>query len=249
MWQIDRQKAKEAGYTDQEIDAYLNGLNAQEQQPTPQTPSPLPTPGMSTPDLQSKQVPDVVDAFPDRTGIVETQAPSFEHTGAVDEAPDPNSSRYGTNIEITNPYGGVGFSGTVTDPSGQYYEGIGNYGGTIGASDEELAHMTPEIRADMSKKAKEILSQNLTNEQAFEQLKAAFPGKNWNFVGHLLTDPKLNPQGVATGSAKMIMGSTGNSNADHTHEQGGSAEGVPMTYLEKLKKQEEMKNVAGRYNR
>ena len=44
----------------------------------------------------------------------------------------------------------------------------------------------------------------------------------------------MSPDGVATGSAKMTMGSTGNSSGPHAHTQGVDAQGYPATYQNML---------------
>jgi hypothetical protein len=233
-WQIDREAAKSAGYTDQEIDAYLNELNKQEVSTTsnpitpeqvsiPETPSPVPTPGMST------QAPDMVNSISNTADIATTEGFGYGHP-AVDKAPlDPNA-----NVPMTNSIGGVPFSGTVTDPSGQYYEGFGNYYGTVGASPEELAQMSPEEKVRMATTANSIMATNPSNEAANEQLAGAFPGKNVNFNAHLQNPIISDPQGIATGSANLTMGSTGRSTGKHTHQQFIDVNGQPMDYEEAM---------------
>jgi hypothetical protein len=200
MWNIDREAAKAAGYTDAEIDSYMASLVQKEVQPTA----------------------DVVSPFKDVSNLNVTQAESSSHP-AVDIAPtNPEQT-----VPMTNPIGGVPFSGTV--PNGQ---GYGNYYGTIGASPAELAQMTPEEKVRMTTMANEIMSGNPSNEEANARLAASFPGKNVNFSGHLANALPADPQGVATGSAQLTMGSTGNSTGTHVHNQGVDTTGQPTDYMQ-----------------
>lgn len=219
--------AKEAGFTDDEI-AQFQTLEASN--PTPpsdysQTPvssinSPIPTPMQSV-----QQPPDMVSPFTDESEIVTTTPFSYSHPG-VDKAPlDPAQ-----DVPMTNPIGGVPFSGTVADPSGQYYAGFGNYYGTVGANPSELAQMSPEEKVRMQTVAQGIMAQNPSNEQANSELAGAFPGKNINFQAHLQDPVMADPQGIATGSAQLKMGSTGNSTGKHGHNQTIDEFGNPVDY-------------------
>lgn len=234
MKYIDYQEVINAGANPAELKAYLEAnpdielTNYTETPSTPDTPSPAPTPGMST-NQNMSQAPDMVNSVPNSPDIQTTEGFQYGHPG-VDKAPlDPNQ-----NVPMTNSIGGVPFSGTTTDPSGQYYAGFGNYYGAVGASPAELAQMTPEEKAGMATTANNIMSQNPTNEQANEQLAAAFPGKNINFNAHLENPVFSDPQGIATGSANLKMGSTGYSTGKHTHQQFINIDGVPMDYEEAM---------------
>ena len=220
-----KQLAEQAGLTDEDIASIADLLPTQPQPdlaPTPTRPQDY-TSFLGTP---QKDVPDVVDPFQDRSNIQVTQGPSEFHTGSIDDATiDTNQTAV-----FTNPIGGVGFSGTVPG----WNAGFGNYGGTIGANPQELADMTPEERVRMSTTAQSILSQNPTNEQAAAMFAEQFPGKNVQFSGHLAEVPDMSPNGVATGSAQMTMGNTGNSSGPHAHTQGIDAQGYPATYQNML---------------
>ena len=227
MKAFNYQKAIEMGYSPEEIDQFLSGteltvINKPEQavQPIPQVPQTT-----QDPVAYVQQPPDMVSPIKDESGIVTTTPFSYSHP-AVDKAPlNPNQT-----VGMTNPIGGVPFSGTVADPSGKYYAGFGNYYGTIGASPAELAQMTPEERVRMSTTAQQIMSRNPSNEQANAELAQSFPGKNINFNAHLANPVFSDPQGVATGSAQLEMGSTGRSTGKHAHSQTIDEFGNPVDY-------------------
>lgn len=109
---------------------------------------------------------------------------------------------------LTNPIGGVTFSGY--DPYG-----FGNYSGVIGASPEELAQMSPEEKVRMAQQASDYMS---GGQADITGLSSVAPGKNISLQGHLAQPANL-PSEVATGSAQLQMGSTGQSTGPHLHQE------------------------------
>lgn len=126
---------------------------------------------------------------------------------------------------ITNPIGGVTFSGY--DPYG-----FGNYSGIIGASPEELAQMSPEEKVRMAQQA----SEGVVGQADITGLSSVAPGKNISLQGHLAEPANLPPE-IATGSAQLTEGSTGNSTAPHLHQEFMDTTGQLVPYSTLLQKE------------
>jgi murein DD-endopeptidase MepM/ murein hydrolase activator NlpD len=243
MWDIDRDKAKSLGFTDQEIDQYLAGLNEQETQPTAQTNpqqdySPLlaqptqapvaPAPTPPTTEPQTPQPPDVVTPMTNNDFVM-TQGrgenPYYYGEGGH-KGEDIAYTEPASTYKMTNPIGGVPFSGTGGD--------FGNYYGVIGANPQELAQMTPEEKVRMSTDARQYMDQS---PAGIAELSQFIPGKNINLQGHLAEPVDVNPMGVGTGSATMNMGSTGNSSGVHLHDEFVDTQGNLQSLSDLLKKE------------
>lgn len=123
---------------------------------------------------------------------------------------------------VTNPIGGITFSGY--DPYG-----FGNYSGIIGASPAELAQMSPEEKVRMAQQASDYMS---GGQADITGLSSVAPGKNVSLQGHL-AEPAILPPEVATGSAQLTEGSTGASTGPHLHQEFMNTEGqlVPFSTL------------------
>ena len=209
MKYLDYQEALSKGATEQDIADFvktnpqieIRGMPSSSGTKTTPQPQVVPTPSISTPSL-----PDYVSPLAGEARMTQ----SFGENGYAGEDlaySDPSQSA------MTNPIGGVPFSGTIARDG--RYAGYGNYYGVIGASPEELAQMTPEEKVRMYTVANEYMAQNPEN---IAGMQALFPGKNINLQGHL-AEPVPSGMEVATGSAQMNMGSTGHSTGRHLHNE------------------------------
>lgn len=191
MWDIDRQKAYEVGYTPEEVDAYLSNLNKQEVS----TPSPAPTPPMSTNQNMSK-VPDVVNPFTKPQNEQITQGlgenPYYYNQGVEGHE---GVDLINENPDATNPIGGINVSGY--NP-----EGYGNWQAVVGASPAELAQMTPEEKDKLRRIVGEYVSGQPANIRGLD-----IAGKNISLQAHLANPAPSVPE-IATGSANLKMGGT-----------------------------------------
>lgn len=196
-------------YTQEEVDAILNPQSSNSSTTTPQ-PTPAP-----------QKTPDYVNPLLGKSGVV-TGTLGGGHYGEDTSYTDPNES------QMTNPIGGTPFSGSIKDQYGNL-AGYGNYYGVIGGSPEEQAQMTPEEKVRMFTVANQYMAQNPQNIQGLQSL---FPGKNINVQGHL-NEPVQSGLDVATGSAKMNMGSTGHSTGKHLHDELLNIQGqiVPLSEM------------------
>lgn len=232
MKKFNYQKALDMGYTPQEIESYLAGKEVEVINKPESTPAPVSTPAPGNVDYKKllgiTKPEDIVSPIIDESKVWRSSDFGADHQGVDIASVNPEDK-----IEMTNLLGGVPFSGTVTDPYG-YYSGLGNYYGVIGASPEELKQMPIEEKQRMAQTAQEILNRNLTNEQATEEFAKAFPGKKSYFAGHLAGPVATSPEGMATGSARMTMGSTGKSSGPHSHIQFTDEYGQPMDYAKAM---------------
>jgi len=210
--QVDRIKAKSWGYSEQEISDF-------EQNPT--YPTPAPTPSTS----QNQSAPDFVtpmtnDNFVMTQGMGEN--PDYYGPGGH-KGEDIAYTEPAQSYDMKNPIGGVPFGGTSGD--------FGNSYGVIGASPAELAQMTPEQKSRMSSDASSYMNNNPSDIQGMSGM---FPGKNINLQGHLADAPNIDTMGVATGSARLKQGNTGNSQGSHLHNEFLSTEGALKALSEML---------------
>ena len=208
MWNIDRKKAYELGYTPEEVDAYLNGLNQQEQTTsTAYIPAPAPTPPLSSQSQPiNPQAPDVVNPFPNPQNQTMTQGlgenPYYYGQGAEGHE---GIDLVNDNPDMTNPIGGLNVSGT--NPGG-----YGNWQAIIGASPEELAQMTQEEKDKLRRQVGEYIINQPANIRDLN-----VDGKNVSLQAHL-AEPAPNAPELATGSAKLKMGNTGFGTGPHLHQ-------------------------------
>lgn len=135
--------------------------------------------------------------------------------------------------ELRNPIGGLPFTGTING-------GFGNYAGVIGYSPEELAQMTPEEKARQIEAANAYMAGNPLN---IAGLKDIVPNRNVSLQGHLEEPVYYGQDGIATGAARMKLGSTGHSTGPHLHQEFMDVEGniVPFSQLLEKEIQKRMK--------
>jgi len=232
MINFDREAAKKAGYTDQEIDAFLSSIGITSEQllgqpsPTPVTPDTtmaqnaprMPVQGSSIP----MTVPDYVTPMKGENPVMTQKMYDRPWVyGGMGHRGEDLAYNDGQDA-LTNPIGGVTFSGY--DPYG-----FGNYSGVIGASPEELAQMSPEEKVRMAQQASDYMAGGQADISGLSQIA---PGKNISLQGHL-AEPANLPSEVATGSANLRMGSTGFSTGPHLHQEFMNTEGQlqPLSVL------------------
>jgi len=136
-----------------------------------------------------------------------------------DYAYDPGSSQRA----VTNPMGGIPFGGFQSG-------GYGNYLGVIGANPQEAAQMSPEERQAIMNEV------NAKMPTASGLRDMNIRGKNVAILGHLANPTYNQPDYLATGSAQLQMGSTGNSSGLHTHVEMMGPSGDLQSYADLLKK-------------
>lgn len=222
MDEVFRKQAKAEGFTDQEIDEFLGEKQVIQPQPTdrppvnellgqPNPPIPEPTNPYEAPqgaEVYQPKTPDFVDPF--------TRPEGIEVTQLLGERPEvyPGGHKAIDTINTidptqTNTIGGFPFTG--------YQEGgYGNYLGVIGSNQEEASQTPPEERDELIRKAKEYIS---SGAQDLSGMKEIAPGKYAYITGHKNSPVNVNPEYVATGSARMTMGNTGFSDGDHSHDE------------------------------
>jgi len=224
MWQIDMTEALKY-YSREEIDSYLNGLNQQEQASTPsnpETPSPAPTPMMSTNQNISK-APDVVNPFVKPQNETMTQGLGENpYSYGQDVEGHEGVDLINDNPDITNPIGGINVSGY--NPNG-----YGNWQAVIGASPEELAQMTPEEKDALRKQVGEYIVQQPANIRDLN-----IPGKNVSVQAHL-QDPAPSAPEIATGSANLKFGGSGGW-SPHLHSAYKDTQGNMQDLMEVIRK-------------
>ena len=203
MWNIDREQAKKAGYTDQEIDEYLAGLNTQATPVPGATPTP---PGSPRPQPQELlgQTPDVVDPFvqPETSRVTQLLG---ENPGFYGQGGHQGLDMVNENPTIQNPIGGL-------HASGYQPGGYGFWDLIIGANKQELAQMSPEEKQAIIEKATNYINSGASDLRGLD-----LPGKNVSLQGHL-DEPTSSEPEIATGAARMKMGGSGGW-APHLHQE------------------------------
>jgi murein DD-endopeptidase MepM/ murein hydrolase activator NlpD len=224
---FDYQAALDAGMTREEIDAFLSenpfeAINKPVEQPTEDytkylgSPTPDTTMAQNAPKMPVQgssipmpELPDYVTPMTGKDPVIMTQAMGerpYYYGGTGHRGED--LAYAGSDTSLTNPIGGVTFSGY--DPYG-----YGHYSGVIGASPEELAQMNPEDKVRMAQSAQDYMSRGQAD---IAGISGIAPGKNISLQGHLAQPASLGPE-VATGSAQLQMGSTGHSTGPHLHQE------------------------------
>lgn len=203
MWNIDREQAKAAGYTDQEIDEYLASLNTQATPVPGATPTP---PGQPQPQelLGQKAQPDVVDPFvqAEKTRVTQEMG---ENPGFYGEGGHQGLDMVNDNPTLQNPIGGL-------HASGYQPGGYGFWDMIIGANQQELAQMTPEEKQAIIENATNYINSGAADLRGLDT-----GGKNVSLQGHL-DEPTSNEPEIATGAARMKMGGSGGW-APHLHQE------------------------------
>jgi len=214
MLVFDRVAAKQAGFSDQEIDAYMkeNGYEdsaqvaspSPTQTPLPTSPPPTPVPGTTPAPLgkQNDSIPQPTttnDVVPPLSSPMQTQYIGENpgnypitggHTG-IDEIPTNGDTT------IKNPIGGLGFQF-------QQYPGFGNAALVVGGNPQEISQMSPEEKQRIQDEV------NAKGGTAASAADFNIPGRDVSIIGHTADYGNFqNGQPIATGSAQMTMGGSG----------------------------------------